>query len=48
MADTCVFLMLNYTGNDFVNIGTCEDITIRVLTALTTRVCADSGWYEGN
>ena len=34
MADACVFLMLNYSGNDFVNIGTGEDITIRELTEM--------------
>ena len=34
MADACVFLMLNYSGSDFVNIGTGEDITIRELTEM--------------
>jgi len=28
MADACIFLMDNYNGNEIVNIGTGEDITI--------------------
>jgi GDP-L-fucose synthase len=28
MADACIYLMNNYNGNDFVNIGVGEDVTI--------------------
>ncbi|MHB8893769.1 MAG: GDP-L-fucose synthase family protein [Candidatus Geothermincolia bacterium] len=47
MADACVFLMLNYSGNDFVNIGTGEEITIRELTemvALTVGYRGEIRW----
>jgi GDP-L-fucose synthase len=47
MADACVFLMMNYSGNDFVNIGTGEDITIRELTemvALTVGYKGEIDW----
>jgi GDP-L-fucose synthase len=46
-ADACVFLMNNYSGNDFVNIGTGEDITIRELTemvALTVGFRGEITW----
>jgi GDP-L-fucose synthase len=33
-ADACVFLMQRHSGNDFVNIGTGEDLTIRELTEM--------------
>jgi GDP-L-fucose synthase len=33
-ADACVFLMQRYTGDDIVNIGTGEDLTIRELTEM--------------
>ena len=46
-ADACVFLMQNYSGNDFVNIGTGEDLTIRELTemvALTVGYKGEIRW----
>jgi GDP-L-fucose synthase len=46
-ADACVFLMNTYSGNDFVNIGTGEDITIRELTemvALTVGYAGEIRW----
>lgn len=46
-AAACVFLMQNYSGNDFVNIGTGEDITIRELTemvALTVGYKGEIAW----
>jgi GDP-L-fucose synthase len=46
-ADACVFLMQTYSGNDFVNIGTGEDITIRELTemvALTVGYTGEIRW----
>jgi GDP-L-fucose synthase len=36
MAEACLFLMENYKGNDFFNVGTGEDITIKDL-ALTIK-----------
>jgi len=54
MADACVFLMNTYSGSDFVNIGTGEDITIRELTemvALTVgykgEICWDATKPDG-
>jgi hypothetical protein len=47
MADACVFLMQNYSGSDFVNIGTGEDVTIRELTemvALTVGYKGEIDW----
>ena len=38
MADACIFLMKNYNGNEIVNIGTGEDITIRELTKMVAEV----------
>ena len=43
MADACVFLMQNYSGNDFVNIGTGEDITIRELTEMVALTVGYKG-----
>lgn len=42
-ADACVFLMKNYSGEDFVNVGFGEDITIRDLASLI----ADTVGYDG-
>jgi len=46
-ADACVFLMRHYSGNDIVNIGTGEDLTIRELTemvALTVGYQGEIRW----
>lgn len=43
LADLCVFLMNNYSGNETVNAGTGKEITIKELTGL---VAATVG-YEG-
>jgi len=43
-ADACVFLMENYSGNDFVNIGTGVDISIRELTEMVALTVG----YTGN
>lgn len=43
MADACVYLMENYEGNDFFNIGTGKEITIRGLAELIKEVVG----YEG-
>jgi len=42
-ADACVFLMQTYSGNDFVNIGTGEDITIRELTEMVALTVGYTG-----
>ncbi|MDU5110361.1 MAG: GDP-L-fucose synthase [Clostridium sp.] len=43
MADACIYLMENYEGNDFFNIGTGKEITIRGLAELIKDVVG----YEG-
>jgi len=43
MADACVFLMETYEGNDFFNIGTGKEITIKGLAELVNEVVG----YEG-
>lgn len=43
LADACVFLMLNYNDDLFVNVGTGEDVTIRELAELVQNVVG----YEG-
>ncbi|WP_300386855.1 GDP-L-fucose synthase [Clostridium sp.] len=44
MADACIYLMENYEGNDFFNIGTGKEITIRGLAEMVKDVVG----YEGN
>lgn len=43
LANLCVFLMNNYSGNETVNAGTGKEISIRELTELVARVVG----YEG-
>ncbi len=43
LADACLFLMKNYSGNDFFNVGTGEDITIRELAELIGEVVGYKG-----
>ena len=43
MADACVHLLKTYSGNDFVNIGTGEDITIKDLALLIKDITEYSG-----
>lgn len=43
MADACIYLMENYEGDDFFNIGTGKEITIRGLSELIKEVVG----YEG-
>ncbi len=42
-ADACVFLMQEYSGNDIINIGTGEDLTIRELTELVAQTVGYHG-----
>jgi GDP-L-fucose synthase len=44
MADAVIYLMENYKGTEFVNIGTGKDITIRELAQLVQSIIG----YEGN
>lgn len=43
LANLCVFLMNNYSGNETVNAGTGEELTIRELTEIVASVVG----YEG-
>ncbi len=43
LADACLFLMKNYSGNEFFNIGTGEDVTIRELAELIGEVIGYKG-----
>ncbi len=46
LADACVYLMKNYDGKEFVNIGTGEDISIKDLTNLIKEVVGYKGVIE--
>ena len=43
MADACIYLMENYEGNDFFNIGTGKEITIKGLAELIKEVVGFKG-----
>lgn len=43
MADACVYLMNNYTGEKFVNIGTGTDLTIKDLALLIKKIVGYTG-----
>ncbi len=43
LADLCVFLMNNYSGNETVNAGTGKEITIKDLTQLVAKVIGYTG-----
>lgn len=43
LADACVFLMNNYSNEDFVNVGWGEDVTIRELAELVCEVVGFKG-----
>ena len=46
LADACLFLMNNYDGKEFVNVGTGEDISIRDLTEMIKEVVGYEGKIE--
>lgn len=46
MADACIFLMNTYNGNDFVNIGTGEDVTILEVAQLIKEIVGYQGVLE--
>ncbi|HZG84924.1 GDP-L-fucose synthase [Paenibacillus sp.] len=43
LADACVFLMKHYDGNDIVNVGVGEDVTIRELAELIRETIGYTG-----
>ncbi len=43
LANLCVFLMNNYSGNETVNAGTGKELTIKELTELVARVVGYTG-----
>lgn len=43
MADACVYLMQNYNGEKFVNIGTGVDLTIKELALLIKKIVGFNG-----
>lgn len=44
LADACVFLMKRHSGEDFINIGTGTDVTVR---ELATLICKTVGFRGG-
>lgn len=44
LADACIFLMQNYTGNETVNVGTGKEVSIRELAILVKDIVG----YRGN
>jgi len=45
-ADACLFLMENYSGEGFVNIGTGDEVSIRQLAELVKRIVGFEGSIE--
>ena len=43
LADACIFLMNNYSGNETVNVGTGKELTIRELTGIVAKVIGYNG-----
>lgn len=43
MAEACIFLMENYEGNDYFNVGTGKDISIRQVAGLIKKVVGFEG-----
>ena len=46
LANLCVFLMNNYSGNETVNAGTGKELTIKALTELVAKVIGYEGRIE--
>ena len=46
LANLCVFLMNNYTGNETVNAGSGKELTIKELTELVAKVVGYTGRIE--
>ena len=43
LADLCVFLMNNYSGNEIVNAGTGKELSIKDLTELVAKAIGYTG-----
>jgi len=43
MADACVYLLKNYSGNEFFNVGTGTDISIKELAQLICKIVGYTG-----
>lgn len=43
LADACVYLMKNYSGNETVNLGTGKELTIKELTEMVAKVLGYAG-----
>lgn len=43
LADACVFLMNNYSGNETVNVGTGKELTIKELASIVAKVVGFRG-----
>ncbi|MCF6182884.1 GDP-L-fucose synthase [Lutibacter sp.] len=48
LADACYFLMENYNKNEFVNIGTGKDISIKELAELIQKIVGFKGTIQWN
>lgn len=48
LAEACYFLMENYSGSDFLNIGTGEDVTIKQLAETIQKVVGFEGEIKWN
>ncbi|MBR3734444.1 MAG: NAD-dependent epimerase/dehydratase family protein, partial [Lachnospiraceae bacterium] len=48
MADACVYLLENYSGEEHVNIGTGKEISIRDLAFLVKRIVGYTGEIRWN
>jgi GDP-L-fucose synthase len=46
LADACVFLLKHYSGDEFVNIGTGEDVTIEAFARLVAEIVGYTGRLE--
>lgn len=46
LADACIFLMKNYSGNEIINVGTGEEISIRELALLIKNIIGYHGDIE--
>ena len=46
LANLCVFLMNNYSGNETVNAGTGKELAIKALTELVAKVVGYEGRIE--
>ena len=46
LANLCVFLMNNYSGNETVNAGTGKELTIKALTELVAKIIGYNGEIE--